>query len=164
MEIISGRLEASTPHCKQASSCRLTLSMDPLLHSNRSAPPAQPLMSANRTLPSTILAPCLSSTSSPSVKSSALASASGSTPDEYAARPPPQILRREKAGYGPGGASEAGGQGQAKPKTLAEREDEYRRARERIFGTPLDGATAAARPSPNASGRSSPASGARRKR
>lgn len=71
-----------------------------------------------RTLPTSILAPQLTAQTSQ---------------EEYASRPPPQILRREKpvdAGLGSTASS------QQRPKTLQEREQEYRKARERIFGTP----------------------------
>jgi len=46
------------------------------------------------------------------------------------APPPPQILRREKVGFG----KVTNENGNEKKKSLKEREEEYRKARERIFG------------------------------
>lgn len=125
------------------------------LHSNKTAPPAQPLLANGRSLPSSILAPRISSHS----PGSSSPSAPGNS-DEYNSRPPPQILRREQRKDEGAGANSAAHQMQK--KTLAEREDEYRKARERIFGT--SDAKARSPSSQNGSaGKASPGTGSRQR-
>lgn len=105
---------------------RMSIRAHPALASNRSVPQPQPVL-ANRSLPSTVLSPRLYS---PGPASSGHQSAT--------APPPPQILRREKVGFGASGIGADDKNGEKK-KSLKEREEEYRKARERIFGTPSPG-------------------------
>lgn len=100
--------------------CRRSLS----ILSNRDAPQPQPLL-MNRSLPSTVLSPRLYS--SPSSSSGG----GGDYQHAVTAPPPPQILRREKV-QSLAGANDRGNE---KKKSLKEREEEYKRARERIFGS-----------------------------
>lgn len=106
--------------------------------SNRAAPQAQPVV-ANRSLPPTVFSPRVHAPSS-------------GEHQQYAAPPPPQILKREKAGYGSG--LEANDKGLQK-KTLKEREEEYRKARERIFGSTSAAASSESQANPSRPGSAS---------
>ncbi|PWN90207.1 hypothetical protein FA10DRAFT_301481 [Acaromyces ingoldii] len=103
---------------------------------NQSRPAVQPVFSSTRVLPQSVLAPSLASSSSPFSSSSSPGAASGAALPSVAGAPPPRILRRERLSEAEEAARRAAlSQGQAERKTLQQREEEYRRARERIFGT-----------------------------
>ncbi|UZJ51306.1 hypothetical protein CBS101457_000626 [Exobasidium rhododendri] len=97
---------------------------------NRDDPQPQPVLT-NRSLPSTVLNPRLTSSTY-----------RGNDHLQPTAPPPPQILRREKAGYG----KTVNDKSNEQQKTLKEREEEYRKARERIFGPTISEAST---PSPS---------------
>lgn len=102
-----------------------------ITYRNRQTPQAQPIVQ-NRSLPSNLLAPGLSSTSSISTANTI------SNGGEYDSRPPPQILRRDKKAEQAAAeqaAALAAANAANKKKSMAEREKEYKEARERIFGT-----------------------------
>lgn len=65
------------------------------------------------------------------------------TNDEYDSRPPPQILRRDRNSKQEAeqAAAIAAANAAKQKKSLAEREKEYKLARERIFGGKVDAST-----------------------